>query len=553
MSVASIKAGKAFYEIFAKDKTSEGLSSAEAGLKRFGAKITMIGASMAGFSAAALTGLTAMIKGFAGAGDEISDAMNVTGLSNDFLQTLQFGAADAGVNLNALVGGLTKFNSTLAKAAAGNKAATKSFAQLGLNAQDLLSLHPDERFKAVADAIAKIPDPAQRAAAAVAMFGKTGAKLLPAMEGGLSALNEQMADLKSRGLIMSDEDRQMAASAEGAFLSLSLVLARIQQLIAAAVTPAFLQVMSVIQSVAESVATFIDNNRELVAWIATGIGVIGALGVALMAIGGVAIFLGSAISAITAAFSAVGTVVAAILSPVGLIVIAITACGAAALTAAYYLDQLFNGGAALKALYDAAMVVATGFQLLWKAVSSGRWDLAGQLIKTGLLTGFYAAILSIKEAWNGLTVWMVEKLTNRLKEIEANLPEFLHFSSNMQQVLAGMKQRGNEKLADDRDRLATTYNELQKTIAEINKAGEVTTAKRAVQVHGVQQAVVNQVEKAVLSSAAGTATSAGALNIGRTGGVNSVDEQQLNATLQGNGLLEDIKDGIEELEGLTVE
>lgn len=553
MSVASIKAGKAFYEIFAKDKTSEGLSSAEAGLKRFGAKITMIGASMAGFSAAALTGLTAMIKGFAGAGDEISDAMNVTGLSNDFLQTLQFGAADAGVNLNALVGGLTKFNSTLAKAAAGNKAATKSFAQLGLNAQDLLSLHPDERFKAVADAIAKIPDPAQRAAAAVAMFGKTGAKLLPAMEGGLSALNEQMADLKSRGLIMSDEDRQMAASAEGAFLSLSLVLARIQQLIAAAVTPAFLQVMSVIQSVAESVATFIDNNRELVAWIATGIGVIGALGVALMAIGGVAIFLGSAISAITAAFSAVGTVVAAILSPVGLIVIAITACGAAALTAAYYLDQLFNGGAALKALYDAAMVVATGFQLLWKAVSSGRWDLAGQLIKTGLLTGFYAAILSIKEAWNNLTIWMVEKLTNRLKEIEANLPEFLHFSSNMQQVLAGMKQRGNEKLADDRDRLATTYNELQKTIAEINKAGEVTKAKRAVQVHGVQQAVVNQVEKAVLSSAAGTATSAGALNIGRTGGVNSVDEQQLNATLQGNGLLEDIKDGIEELEGLTVE
>lgn len=556
MSIAAIKASGVFYEIFAKDKTQGGLSSAEQRLQKFGARIGTIGAAMAGFSAAALGSLTMMIKGFAGAGDEISDAMNVTGLSSDFLQTLQFGAADAGVNFNALVGSLTKFNNVLAKTAAnGGKI-------VGLDAKQLLAMKPDERIKAVVDAIDGIPDPALRAKAAMDAFGKAGAKLLPAFAGGAKALNEAMADMKDRGLIMSDEDRQLAASAEGAFLSLSLVLSRISQLVAAAVTPAFLQVMSVLQSAAEAVATFIDNNRTLVMWITGGIAVIGALGLVLMALGGAAIALSLATTGLTAALTALGAVAAFLASPVFLITAAIVGCGIAALVAAYYLDQLFNGGAALKFLQDMAMGAWQAMKLLWTAVSAGRWDLAGQLIANGLSLGFRSGILALKEMWNSFTDWLLDSITNAMRFLidkvnaAAQAVGLSGIDTSFLDSAKAMARSGlNLDTTGDQKAVAEGAGALAETMAEIVKAGADVKAKRAGDAAGIpfDDGGFAARMAAVQSSAAGTPTSAGAANIGRTAGANSIQEQMLGAALHGNELLEDIKDGIEDMEGLVVE
>lgn len=558
MSIAAIKAGKAFYEIFAKDNTSKGLSSAEQKLMRFGTKIGLIGTAMAGFAAASLTGLTMMIKGFAGAGDAISDAMNVTGLSSDFLQTLQFGAADAGVSFDALVGSLTKFNTTLAKAASGNKVANAALAKMGLNINSLMAMSPDDRFKAVAEAISKISDPAQRAAAAVAMFGKTGAKLLPAIEGGATSLNEAMADLKANGQIMSDEDRQLAVEAEGAFLSLSLALSRVSQVIAAAVTPAFLKIMSVLQSVVQGVVQFIDNNRTLVAWITGGIVVIGALGLALMSIGAIAIAASMAATGLAAAMSAVGAIAAFLASPVFLIVAAIVACGAAALVAAYYLDQLFNGGAALNFLKDAAMGAWEAMQLLWMAVSNGKWALAGQLIGNALKLGFYGAILAIKEAWNSLTLWMIESFAKAIARLESQLPTWIKDRFNIGEFTANIAQdaraRGNDGLADDRAAVAEAAAALAKIAADIRLVGEEAKAKRQQQADTADFGIVsdNMRQSSLMSGSAGAFSSAAAARLGFAAPAN-IAEKQLNAAMEGNKLLEGINDKIEELEGLTAD
>lgn len=561
MSVASIKAGKAFYEIFAEDKTSKGLSSAEQALMRFGTKIGLVGAGMAAFSAAALTGLTAMIKSFAGAGDQISDAMNVTGLSSDFLQTLQFGAADAGVSFDALVGSLTKFNNTLAKAAGGNKAANAAFAKLGLNVADLLAMSPDERFKTVADAIEKIPDPAQRAAAAVSLLGKTGAKLLPALEGGMEALNEQMADMKSRGLIMSDEDRQLAVEAEGAFLSLQLALSRVSQVIAAAVTPAFLAVMDVIQSAVEAVVSFIDKNRTLVMWITGGVVVIGALGIALMALGAICIGLSLATTGLTAAMTALGAVVAFLTSPLFIIIAAITACGIAALVSAYYLDQLFNGGAALNFLKESALGAWEAIKLLWTAVSNGRWDLAGKLIGQGLAAGFYGAILMIKQAWQDMVNWLADSIANAVAKIESSLPQWVidkmggGFASQASEMASAVRQDGDALLADDRQRAADSAMALVDTVAAIRNLGEEMKAERAAKFGLADFGNVSQFGKqsSIVSGSVGATISSNAARLGFAAPANSIDEKQLEVLNQIKGGVDDLLDGVEGLEGLTAD
>ena len=557
MSVASIKAGKAFYEIFAEDKTSKGLSSAEQALMRFGTKIGIVGAGMAAFSAAALTGITSLVKGFADTGDVLGDAMGQTGFTGEFLQSLKFGAADVGVTFENLRGSISKAQKTLAEAAAGSKTATKRLTDLGLSTKELMALTPDQQFLAMADAIAKIEDPAQRAKAAMDIFGKSGARLLPMLIMGAQGLSDQFQSLKDRGLILSEADIQLAGKADAAFLLFSTTLRQISDLIGAAFAPAFIEIMKVVQSAAEAVAKFINNNRTLFVWVGGGIVVIGALGLALMALGAVCIGASLATTGLTMAMAAAGAVAAFLTSPLFIITAAITACGIAALVSAYYLDQLFNGGAALNFLKDAALAAWESIKLLWMAIVNGRWDLAGQLIGQGLAAGFYGVILTIKQAWLDMIVWLIDSIAKAVSEIESILPEWaaqkLGFSGQIKGLAAAANLGGELSLADDRKAAADAAIALAQTAAAIRNLGDEMKAERAGK-FGLAGAVSDfGKQSSILSGSAGATISSNAARLGFAAPANSIDEKQLEVLNQIKGGVDDLLDGVEGLEGLTAD
>jgi len=551
MSIAAIKAGKAFYEIYANDKTAKGLSDAEASLRKFGVRIGLIGASMAGFAAAGLTGIGAMIKSFAGAGDNIADAMSVTGLSSDFLQTLKFAAADAGVGFDQLVASISKSNQAVAKAAA------KGGTVAGLDAKALLAMSPDERYKALVNAIAGIGNQADRTTAAMAVFGRAGPKMLSAFEGGAEALNKQMAELRASGHIMSAEDLALAVKAEGAFLSMGNALSRVSQLIAAAVTPMFLKLMGVLESVVDSVITFIDNNRGLVVGLTVALVVIGAVGIALMGLGAVCIAASLAATGFAMVMSAIGIAAAVVASPIFIIVAAITACGIAALTAAFYLDQLFNAGAGFQGLADMATAAMTSIKALWTAIVNGRWDLAGQIITQSLTTAFYGAILTIKEAWNAMTIWMVEKVVNAMLELQGLLPQFVQDQMGLKALgeggLIAMRAAGEMNLQDDRKRASAAGISLAETfakIAAVDATRKVEVAQKASTLGNVAAKIQ---ESSLVSGSTGAISSSGAARLGFAAPANSVDEKQLEVLQEIAKGQEDMIAGIEGLEGLTAD
>lgn len=389
MSIASIKAGRAFYEIFAEDKTDKGISSAEKRLKAFGKRIAAIGAAMTAAGVGALTGLTAMVRQFASAGDNLADASAQTGLSTDFLQSLRAGAADAGVPFEGLLTSMNKFQGLLADAANGSAQAADKLSALGLSAEELMSMTPDQQFKALADAIARIPNPAERAAAAIDVFGKSGAKLLPMLADGAEGLNKQLAELKRRGRIMSPEDVALAAKAVGAWLSLQLGLGRVVEVIGSALAPAFIAVAKAIDAALDPVIKFISANRGLVASIAIGLGVIAGLGIVLVG-------LGTALTLAGPALAAIGTAAAVITSPITIVTAAIVACGVAAGVAAYHLDQLFNEGRGLNFLKDATAAL----KLFFAALIGGEWSLIGELIAASIDLAFDGLLLKLKSTWS---------------------------------------------------------------------------------------------------------------------------------------------------------
>lgn len=133
------------------------------------------------------------------------------GIGTKFLQEFRFAAGQNGTTTEQADKALGKFSITLGQAFNNSSStAGKALEKLGLNLATLGKSSDSERFAAVADAIAKIPDPAQRAAAAVALFGKGGLAILPTLEAGAKGFRAQADEAQRYGLILSDGQIQNA-------------------------------------------------------------------------------------------------------------------------------------------------------------------------------------------------------------------------------------------------------------------------------------------------------------------------------------------------------
>lgn len=111
--------------------------------------------------------------------ESTSNLSRELGIGYSQLQELQIAADLAGVSTDTLGKAFTKAQLAIAKASQGGAEAVKALSAIGLTAADFQGLSSSEQFTLIANAINGIADPAQRAAAAVSIFGRSGAELLP--------------------------------------------------------------------------------------------------------------------------------------------------------------------------------------------------------------------------------------------------------------------------------------------------------------------------------------------------------------------------------------
>ena len=142
--------------------------------------------------------LVALVNQALQAAEALQNVSIQTGISTDALQRLQFAAGLSGASLDQVSGAVTKMQRALVTSGEGSQQAQEALARLGLTTSDLLALAPDKQFERIAVAIASIDDPAQRATAAVGLFGRSGAELLPtltALGENAATVNQQFAEL----------------------------------------------------------------------------------------------------------------------------------------------------------------------------------------------------------------------------------------------------------------------------------------------------------------------------------------------------------------------
>ena len=148
------------------------------------------GAAIAG--SAIVGGLAAIVKKSIDAGDELFNLQAKTGVAANTLIGIGNAAKLADVDVGTLGKGLTKLNVNLVKAAEGNEDLGRKFKALGVSVKDANGqvVPSDKALKQIADRFADMPDGAQKAAAAVALFGKSGADLIPLLNEGAASMEK---------------------------------------------------------------------------------------------------------------------------------------------------------------------------------------------------------------------------------------------------------------------------------------------------------------------------------------------------------------------------
>jgi hypothetical protein len=156
--------------------------------------------------------------------DQLNDFAQRTGIGVESLQGYSLAAKLAGVDTEQFGTAVQKLAVNIGKATPGD-ALDKSLRAINLSVGELRSLAPEQQFSAIGNAISTLPTVADRAAAAVEIFGKQGAALAPLFREGADSIEELQARAQRLGLIVDEAQVNNVASMNDAF---DLVAATVQ-------------------------------------------------------------------------------------------------------------------------------------------------------------------------------------------------------------------------------------------------------------------------------------------------------------------------------------
>lgn len=161
-------------------KVSGSVTSSFASMVKAGAGLAV------GFGAIKAAGalVREVFEGFSEAldlGGQLKDLSDRTGESAGNLMLLQRAFQNAGSSAEAVGPAINKLQKFMVDAANGSEKNNEALSRLGLSFVDLQGKAPIDQMKILAERIQQIQEPAERSAAAMSIFGKSGGQLLPVL------------------------------------------------------------------------------------------------------------------------------------------------------------------------------------------------------------------------------------------------------------------------------------------------------------------------------------------------------------------------------------
>lgn len=395
-----VPAGKASVIIEAnRSRLAAGLAAAQKQLTTFAASTAKIGAGMGAGAIGVLAPVAAAVRSFADAGGAIDDISQRTGASAEAISGLGYAAKMSGSSIEDIEKGIRKMQQGIA-------GGSKVLEELGLDPATLSAMSPDQQFAAIADKIAAISDPAERVTAAMEIFGKSGANLLPLLSTGSKGIDALRAEARNLGAEMSGEDAAAAAVLGDSIDMLGTSFSGLVNTVGATVAPMFTAVLGLMTAGVVQVRNFIAANKGLVTAVVIGAVALGVLGAGFVTAAALAYGLSVAIGVVTSVSAAAGTVMGVLgtilTGGVG-VAIAAVVVGLIGL-AGYFAYTSGAGGKAMDWLGSKFQmlqdIVGPVFQGIQDAMKAGDFQLAAEILWLGIQVAWMKGTADIRAAWD---------------------------------------------------------------------------------------------------------------------------------------------------------
>lgn len=469
MSAQGIRAGRAYVEMGTEDSRFDaGLKSAQKKLDSFAKNVVRIGAGVATAGTAIVGPIIGAAFQFEAAGSALDDMSQRTGTSVEALSELAHAAGQSDVSFEDLGKSITKQQQLITGAIEGNQGNIDTLARLGLAAESLAGMTPDQQLEVFADRLAAIADPAERATRAMEIFGKGGRTMLPMLNGGAAGIAAFRAEARALGLQMSTEDAAAAAALGDSWARLTKSANMIVTRIGGAVAPVLEFVMDLITPLAAATSKWIDQNRGLVVTVlAVGATLMG-VGAALIVVAGLAAGLSMAIGGAMTAGTMLMTVLGGIASVLGFIVSPIGIVSALLVAgAAYWLMYTESGQATLNwfssVFGSLTSIATTTMDGVFNAIKGGNLALAAEIAFTGVKLAIATILESVLKLFGSSIKDMLKMLADVTKKIGGVIGSINEARQAMVNFLA--EQMGNAMGVDtsierqDAERRARQFTE----------------------------------------------------------------------------------------------
>lgn len=234
-------------EISATDKTKAAANSVKKSLGGVSSAAQSMGAQLG--LAFGIGGMGFAIKQSLDAADKIQKLSIRLGASTEALSQYQHVANLTGVRVETLTMGWQRMTRRVAEAAQGTGEARGALEELGLSAQSLNQLAPEDQFEVLAEAISKVDNQADKVRLSMKLFDSEGVSLLQTMEGGAKGIQDMRKEADRLGLTLSRDQVDAAAQANDAITRMTAANKALTQQMAIEFAPTI-----------EAVAEFLGKN-----------------------------------------------------------------------------------------------------------------------------------------------------------------------------------------------------------------------------------------------------------------------------------------------------
>lgn len=369
-------------------------------------------------------GLSAMAGSAINAADNMNDLAQKTGASVENLSKFQQAANAGGTNIDAVGKALVKLNRGLSQLATEGKGPAKdALLALGISATDARGkmLSADEIMLRVADKFKSMPDGAAKTAAAMNLFGKAGADMIPMLNGGRAAIEGLSATMTTKFAKGADELNDKMAALQAKLMAVGVeigtALMPLLNTLTDAVTAlanAFGALPGPLQSLIGGIALLAIGWAALAPAISATISVFSALGLSLGGISGVLATIAGWLPVVASFFTGLGAAIAAFITWPVVLVAALVAAGVAIFVFRDQIGAFFKGAVEmLMGVIDTVWQMGEPIRQFWSGLWGSLMNLTAPFFEwiTEAFGATFASLMELLydvfinpyvEAWQGL-------------------------------------------------------------------------------------------------------------------------------------------------------